>query len=238
MHTSQYLSPKNKQERLQFCQWLLTHDDDWFQHVVWTDEKWFVLKNAPNKKNDHFWSPINPHAVVDCKIQGGVKMMTWAAMIDGRFLPLHWFIDEQNRSVSVDGAQYLRVLQEVMWPNISHISTRKQYWFMHDGARPHTTDDNLNFLHSKFRERIISRRSEIVWPAASPDLNPLDFWFWGYADAEVFRREPRSLQELMETVEDFCACLDMEMIRSAVLNVKKRAQLCVAQKGGHFETHL
>ena len=34
--------------------------------------------------------------------------------------------------------------------------------FMQDGARSHTTNDNMRFLHSKFHYRIISNKNEVI----------------------------------------------------------------------------
>ena len=38
----------------------------------------------------------------------------------------------------------------------------------------------LEWLNEKFVDRIISRKSFNHWPACSPDLNPLDYYFWAW----------------------------------------------------------
>ena len=75
------------------------------------------------------------------------------------------------------------------------------------------------------------------WSANSPDLNPLDFCFWGMAMAEVWKKKPKTIPELKKVVEDFFNNLGPDFIKNCVLNIKKRAQLCVQEQGGHFE-HL
>lgn len=55
--------------------------------------------------------------------------------------------------------------------------------------------------------------------------------------SEVARVKPRSLRELQEVVEDFVFNMEEELVRKICRNVKKRAEMCVAQKGGNFE-HL
>ena len=41
-----------------------------------------------------------------------------------------------------------------------HRATARQYWFQHDGAPPHVTKPVMDFLHSKFGDQVISRKSE------------------------------------------------------------------------------
>ena len=55
--------------------------------------------------------------------------------------------------------------------------------------------------------------------------------------SEVTRTKPESLTALKEVVEDFALNKDEELVRKICRNAKKRAELCVAQKGSHFE-HL
>ena len=48
-----------------------------------------------------------------------------------------------------------------------------------DGAPPHASDQNIQYLARQFGGRLIARRSEPFggrdWAARSPDLNPLDY---------------------------------------------------------------
>ena len=52
-------------------------------------------------------------------------------------------------------------------------------WFMHDGAPAHITVDVRHFLDATYPQRWIGRGGPVIWPARSPDLNPLDFFFGG-----------------------------------------------------------
>ena len=95
----------------------------------------------------------------------------------------------------------------------------------HDGASCHVTAECLDFLHAKFGERIISRRTIHHWPPYSPDLSPLDFSFWSQAIAHITRCEPSTLTELKKIVEDFAA--DMrEKIFGRWCNIPRKEQSC------------
>ena len=109
-------------------------------------------------------------------------------------------------------------------------------WWQQDGATCHTTKKFIEFLESGYK--IISRRSNHVnWPSCSPDLNPLDFSFWGLCETEINEKKPRNKAELKAVINEFCANLDQDFVKSIVRNMIKRARLCVSVEGGHFE-HL
>ena len=65
------------------------HAEEWFGRVLWSDEKWFVLTPAPNRKNTVYWCPSNPHNIVPCKRAHGEKVMVWVGIVDGKCLPVH-----------------------------------------------------------------------------------------------------------------------------------------------------
>ena len=46
-----------------------------------------------------------------------------------------------------------------------------------------TAHERLLMLKVYFDDKIIGRNAENFWPPHSPDLNPLDFFFWGKVDA-------------------------------------------------------
>ena len=89
----------------------------------------------------------------------------------------------------------------------------------------------------KFGGRVISRGTQIAWPAHSPDLNPLDFYYWASAQKEVYSRKPTTVDELFNVVKRFSEEHRENVLHSVALNVLKRANLCVQQNGGHFQ-HL
>ena len=69
-----------------------------------------------------------------------------------------------------------RVLPEVRAGNGG---TLQGLTWQQDGAPPHASDQNIQYLARQFGGRLIARRSEPFggrdWAARSPDLNPLDY---------------------------------------------------------------
>ena len=100
------LTERHKVDRVVLCDWLLEQAEGFEQKVMWSDEKWFVLKQKPNKQNEPYWAPCDPGVEVECREQARKKVMCWAGVIQGRII-IHWF-DNNN---SVNGDTYLDMLK-------------------------------------------------------------------------------------------------------------------------------
>lgn len=229
-HVSVPLTAAHKTGRHEFSKWLLQRPEGFEEKVIWTDEKWFVLNAAPNKQNERFWALENPKVCVNCKEQGPEKVMCWAAVVDGQVF-VHWL----TPGSTVTGSTYLRLLKEGLWPQVRHKVQRDGLWFQQDGATVHTTAAVRQWLVEKFDGRVISRLTERPWPARSPDLSPLDYWFWSVALAETRRSPPETLQGLQATVERFARSLSPENVRRAVRHLRHRAETCVRRNGDTVE---
>ena len=83
------------------------------QMLFVSDEKNFVLIQAPNRHNDRIWAVENPHAVCEIKDQSAKKVMAFVCLIDGRALPVVWFEKQKpSDKVSVTQASYVKMLKE------------------------------------------------------------------------------------------------------------------------------
>ena len=93
-------------------------------------------------------------------------------------------------------------------------------------------------MNSEFGNRVISRHAERPWPARSPDMSPLDYWFWSVCLAELRRSPPSTLEELQETVEDYVDSLGGDAVVKASRDILIRAKACKESGGGPFEYRL
>lgn len=225
------LSSDHRRTRREFCDWLIGRRSGFEDYVIWSDEKWFVLNQSPNRQNERYWAPQNPNVEVSCRIQGDQKVMCWAGLVNGKVI-IHWI--EGGRAVN--GPSYVEMLKHVVLPLIQ--ANNQRFWFQQDGATAHTAKSTRKWLAENFGDRIISRFTPHPWPARSPDLSPLDFWFWGAAMAELRRSPPATLDDLKVTVEAYANSLDEEEVRRAVRHVRTRAHECLRKRGGAFEGHM
>jgi len=68
--------------------------------------------------------------------------------------------------------------------------------FQQDGTGPHNARIVTIYLNQQFSGRWLGRYGPIHWPARFPDLNPLDFFLWGYCKEVIYRRLPENIEEL------------------------------------------
>lgn len=74
-----------------------------------------------------------------------------------------------------------------------------------------------------------------MWPPRSPDLNPCDFFLWGYLKSVVYNPLPKTLQELKINIEREIKKINVEILEKLFSNLIKRCNLVIDAKGGHFE---
>jgi hypothetical protein len=55
--------------------------------------------------------------------------------------------------------------------------TRRDMWYLHDGAPTHSTRDVNNWLDANLENPWIGRNGQVLSPARSLDLNPCDFFY-------------------------------------------------------------
>jgi len=63
---------------------------------------------------------------------------------------------------------------------------------------------NIWFLAATFPNRWIGRDAPIPWPPPSPDINPLDFFLWGYIKDKLFSTPVPDITNLKAKITRFC----------------------------------
>ena len=79
------------------------------------------------------------------------------------------------------------------------------------------------------------------WPPNSPDINPLDFYFWDKVVSKVYEGRYchpfTSTEELKARIVDVWeACVDVEEIRKALRQFLPRLNAVVEKEGGSIKT--
>nr|XP_012152408.1 PREDICTED: uncharacterized protein LOC105664076 [Megachile rotundata] len=134
----------------------------------------------------------------------------------------------------LDGPLYKIFVEHVLPTLLEEIplETRKNMYLQHDGAPAHYAADVRSYLDEAFQDRCIGRRGAIAWPARSPDLNPLDFFFWEYLKKEVYRVEVSSPEEAIARIHGAVACITPDMLRVYKLTPKKECGRASRWVGG------
>ena len=95
----------------------------------------------------------------------------------------------------------------------------------------------MRYLDRQFGIRVVSRKfiQGREWPPRSPDLNPLDFFLWGFLKSKVYTPRPATLAQLEANIRREVNALDPATVSRALLDVKVRAHKCIANNGWHIE---
>ena len=107
--------------------------------------------------------------------------------------------------------------------------------FMQDGAPPHTAGDTITFLRQLFRNRLVALGTTHDWAPRRPDLNLLDFWFWGAAKGSVYANCPATLDDLKQEVSDYLQAVSHETYRKIGQNFGVSINACLNCRGAHIE---
>ena len=77
------------------------------------------------------------------------------------------------------------------------------------------------------------------WPSPprSPDLSPCDSFLWGVLKDRVYRRNPRSIEELKNATTTEISAIDASLCQTVCHSVTDRLRRCLAVEGQQFE-HL
>jgi hypothetical protein len=95
-------------------------------------------------------------------------------------------------------------------------------WFQHDGPPPHFSRQDREILDQQYPYRWIGRGGPRHWPARSPDLNPLDFFFKNV----VFRSTIATGEQLRGRVQGAFTTITRtpEMVTNSKLSLLRRAR--------------
>ena len=73
-------------------------------------------------------------------------------------------------------------------------------WFQQDSAACRTAEATIDVLHPIFEDRIICRRTDVIWPPRSCDLTPLDYYLWGVVKVKCYADKPETIDALRDNI--------------------------------------
>ena len=206
------------------------------EKCVWQDEKDFPLDLPVNAQNDRVYYKGKKTDVPDENLNIGTKRLSRKVMVSaglcyqGATKP--FFVN--NEGLKVNAQNYHKHLKNDLFPAIETLINRKDWIFVQDGASSHTSNLVQGFLKDTLKKRFISKTE---WPPSSPDVNPLDYYFWDAVKTKVYAgrkgrpfQNERELQQKIRTVWRECAN-DIVPIRKAIKQFVPRLKAIGIKKG-------
>lgn len=231
----QVLHDGDRELRVNFCRWLLhslNNDPHFIEKILWSDESTFTEAGIINTHNLHEWKDENPHLIRNRSYQRRWSINIWAGLLNNNVIGPYILPNRLN------SALYNQFLNENLpLPLLDEVplASRLNCWFQHDGAPAHYGIQVRNLLNELFPERWIGRGGPIQWPPRSPDLNPLDFFFWGYLKEKVYREPVVSPEDVIARIHAAVALVDENMLQSVRASMIHRANVCLEVGGNLFE---
>lgn len=234
---AQDLTTCNTDSRLVRCKQLLRQFPEHSVSFIWfTDEKMFTVAPPINSQNDRLYvSATTMKRDVDAdRLLRTRPTFSRSVMVSVAVSKLGcsdmFFVEP---GVKVNGAYYRDVLlKQQMLPAIRRMSG-DFFVFQQDSASAHRARETIELLRRETPDFI----GPDLWPANSPDLNPVDYRIWGLIQERVYQKAIRDIDDLKQRLICVWAELKQSVIDKAIEQWRPRLRACVRAKGQHFE-HL
>ena len=118
-----------------------------------------------------------------------------------------------------------------MTPNTITVAGDRPWVWQQDCAPYHVSNKSLAWLEEHCYDLI----KKTHWPPNSPDLNPLDYFFWGYLKVRVNRAPQTTKASLMASIMEESSILDKDTMARACSRFRGRVEKVVEAEGGWIE---
>lgn len=155
------LNDETKNNRLEWAQQHIKNDQDFWDRVVFSDEKVFqsanngrlrVYRPRGQKFDEQFVHPTDNSGRFSLHVWGWISAQGHGALhvADG----------------ALNAPAYVQILQDVMLPSVQH-RFGDSFIFQHDNSPVHTA-------HFTRQSLLNNNINVLPWPARSPDMNPIE----------------------------------------------------------------
>ena len=199
--------------------------------IFFTDEKIFRVDPLWNSQNDRVYAPScgKKSDVADERLFVERGHFSPGVMVSSKLgkTSLH-FVDPEAK---INGQYYRERILANMLPECSGLAGPDGYTFQWDGARAHTARDTIAYLEA----RVPDLMEPAIWPANSPDLNPVAHCVWGILEAMVYKTKIRDSGHLKEVLLDCWNRLPQDSINGGIDQFRLRLRKVIEVEGKHIE---
>lgn len=225
------LTEKHIQNRLKFSVWYRRDHADGLKSMKWmfSDEKIFTINGGLNKQNDRVYALSREEANLNGGLHQILKfpmsVMIWCGLTENG--ATRGYAIEKGQTVDTD--YYRRRILPFAKREGFRLFGNRDWVYQQDGATCHTSVLSQNWCATNFKHFLPKEH----WPAQSPDLNPLDYFFW---NAVVTNMIPKQFNNLAEFTTEILRSIDtvpIEAIRNAIRAFPTRVRKVEDNLGGY-----
>lgn len=220
------LLPRDKTDRLSYCEWLMSQikeDSDFLSRICWTDESTFTSVGMRNHHNLNSRAP---------EPADQFSIVVWGA-IHGDDVIGPVFIDG-----GLTGKKFINLLNETVseYTNNLTVDRYQRMWYQLDGSSVHSVLKARKWLNNTFGSQWIGRFGPRKWPSKSPDLNPLNFFYWKFIKDDVYAEKVDSVEKLRSRIinafENLRTMgLDDDLFANVREKLERRVAVCIRRRG-------
>ena len=192
-----------------------------------SDEKNFTVDCAFNRRNDRRIASSRSEIQSKMTTKQPAKVMTLCVVSSEGDVLTHFF----EPTKKVNSTTYCEVLTKKVIPWMKDKSNGKSFIFQQDSVTAHTDKKTIQLL----QKAKIKFWPKDDWPSNSPDLNPLDYYFWGRIVGKACLKPHNSIIILKRSIKRAIDTVDKAEIIHAVSRFRSRVEAVVANEGGHIE---
>lgn len=196
--------------------------------IVTGDETWLYYYDMPTKSQSKIWLCENEEPATKIKTARSVKKRMIVVFFGKRGIIKTVLLDTQK---TVTASWYVNIcLPQVIeaLKNLRPKSRLDTWWFHHDNAPAHRSQQTMQFLQS-------SGLKLLEHPPYSPDLAPCDFGFFPYVKKQLKGRRFTTEDALIGAFQKICDSIPTDKWNKIFDDWFVRIHKCINCSGKYFE---
>ena len=225
------MKPQDPPARQRFAETILNkiaRNKHYLKKICFSDEATFHVSGVVNRHNVRIWGTDNPREYLE-EEANSPKVNVWCGLLHNKVIGPFFFAGQ-----TVTQYSYLDMLEGFAYPQLANV---QGVIFQQDGAPPHWALRVRRSLNEHFPNRWIGRDGPIPWPARSPDVTPLDFFFWGFVKGRVFKTPVHDIEDLKQRIREATEEVNINMLTNTWKELLRRLKFLRENNGIHIEVY-
>lgn len=205
-----------------------------FRNIFYSNEAEFYLTGCV--KRDNFYYVDSVKSELDLPPLNSERVTVWCAM-SGNEIVGPYFFENDGGTVTVDSNRYCEMLNGFFRKELSNNAffNGGYAWFQQDSTPGHDEVESMKIVKDLFPGRTICQSGDIPWAERSPDLNPCDFFLWGYLKGMVYKDPPETIGELKEKIRSAISSISSELCNRVFQMLQTRIDICHEANGEYCD---
>ena len=123
-------------------------------------------------------------------------------------------------------------METVVLSWINQVARNRSWVWQQDSAPYHVSKCSLAWLEKHCYDFVTKDK----WPPSSPELNPMDYLFWGILENQTNRCPHTTKESLIASIKEQCIFIDRKMVKKACGSFRTRIEHVIEAE--HCQTSM